>query len=221
MVVKSMIQGTVNDYLRTVTSIEIDGHIMIFKSTLKDICIDTKRGVNAKSVRALKKAKRKMKCDKTQVRDKFNVNLPGRENNTVGYLAQLIAVGKYIIDNDIKEFEGYEEFEANHIDYSGNMLTRGFSNNNLYNIELISPDENKLHMACEKRLGKLFGRYFGISGTDTELLNIIRFSDETTLKQYFIKLGNNFEVDEYGTVFIGAAADIYRNTKEMHKKITF
>lgn len=223
MVVKSKIQGTINDYLRTVTSIEIDGNIMIFKSTLKDICIDTKRGVSSTTVRGLKNAKRKLKSNsnKTKLRDVFNVPLAGRENNTAGNLAQLIAVGKYIIENNITEYEGYEGHEANHIDYSGNLLTRGFSNNSLNNIEYVSKDENGYHNVCEQRLHRLFGRYFGFSGADTELINKIRFLDDTELRQYLTKIGNNIRMDEYGTVYIGTAARDFDKWNNIHKKVTF
>ena len=209
MVVRSQLGG-LNDYLRTIKSIEIhrgyDKDIISIKSSLRDMYIDTERSVTSRSINGLKNAERKTTCNRTHTveRDRVVMHI-GTESSKTIFLAAIIGVADYLEKNNISEFDGMEGYEVNHKDFSGNILLQGFGNNHIYNLEVVPEGLNTTHKLVEYRLHNMFGRYFGISALDEELMNKVRFGTDIDVRQYLMEIAEMTELDENGTPYIGKA----------------
>lgn len=217
MVVKSKLNTSINRYFRTVDNIEIHrGYgkdIIVIKSGLKNICIDTERSVTSKTINGLKKAERKTVIGKSgSERDRVYISSGSGGNSML--LGAVIGIADYIDKNNIEVFEGNEGYEVNHKDYSGNISVRGFGNNHIYNLEFVPEGLNSVHNLVEQSLYRIFGEYFGISALDEELMNKVRFGEDHEVVDYFESIKDTTEIDVYGTKFIGKAGLELREYKK-------
>lgn len=221
MKVKSLLGGTTNKIVRAITDIEIhhgyDTDLIIIKSGIRNICIDTARSVFSKTVKGLKTAQHKLWYNSTGTVERERIIISTGDGTTSSYLATVCGVVDYIYCNHITEFEGFEGYEINHKDFSGNGLVRGFTNNHLYNLEFVPKGLNDIHRHVENRLYKMFGRYFGVSALDEELMNKVKYGEDIEVKQYLMSIADQTEVDEHGTPYIGRAG---LELKEYKKKYT-
>lgn len=229
IIVRSTIQGGINDYIKTIEDIQIrlypETEIISIKSKAKDIHIDTLASVSSKSLSGLAKAERKLDINKHSIRDTITVTLEGRKNNTRLYLSSLVGVLAHIKENKIEKFDGMEAMSINHMDKTGNMMIYGYSNNRLYNLELCSLSQNTLHGICVDELERLYpGKRFAISALDDELINVLRFgadkedaTDEENdrfKKAYMDSIAYTGEFNNYGVLYIGKAGLKLRKWKE-------
>lgn len=224
--VRSNLGGSVNNYFSTVKNISVEvlpaTEIISIESELKNIFMDTGRSVSSTSKNWLPKATRKFKTDYYGMRDLCQLPKKGGNTGTTGNYACIAGVAAYLYFNNINEFDDFTGFSVNHMDLSGNYCTRGFSNNRLYNLELCSLSENKIHdRVIHKLHDEVYpGYWFGVSALDHDLIDHIRFNDDIEdIRRYCDSIADTCEFDGHGTIYLGQAGLNLRRWKQAWKDI--
>lgn len=218
MKVKSFLNGAINDVLRETSGLHVDIYphtevITVERGIKKPIVIDTQTGsfgysrvdllaknqqvVNGRSV---------VKCD-----------VAGHITTTP--LACLAGVAQFILDNKMTEWDCMYGYHVNHMDGCGNENVAGHKNDRLYNLELVSANEDEIHIGALRRLNDIYegNRKFAISATDKELVNFIKYHTPLEVMAFVKK--QEIEKDNRGYEYIGQAALKLREWKQKWSEI--
>ena len=213
MIVRSFLNGAINDILRETTGLHIDvlpqtEIIIVERGNKKPVVIDTKTGsfgysrvsllaknhqvVNGRSV---------LKCD-----------VAG--HITTIPLACLAGVVEHILTNHMTEWDCMYGLHVNHIDGCGNENVCGQRNDRLYNLELVSANEDQIHIGVLNRLNGVYEgkRKFAISAADKELVDFIKYHAPSEVIAYMKNV--EIEKDDRGVEYVGKAALKLREWKQ-------
>jgi len=213
MKVKSFLNGGINNLLRETTGLHIEALpqteiITVERGEKKPVVIDTKTGSFGYSRVSL------LAKNHQVVNGRSVVKCDVANHMTTIPLACLAGVVEHILVNHMTEWDCMYGLHVNHIDGCGNENVCGQRNDRLYNLELVSANEDEIHIGALRRLNDIYEgkRKFGVSATDKELVNFIKYHTPLEIMAFVKK--QEIEKDNRGYEYIGQAAIKLREWKQ-------